>query len=265
MNAGSRAARGAAPLQSFVLHRWDWSESSLILDLFTREQGRLAVAAKGAKRPHSQLRAVLLPFQRLHVALARGRGADGETPEIQTLRSADWAGGMAMLTGSALFAGFHCNELVMRFLARQDPHPLLFDAYAATLPVLGGADDTGVQAALRAFELVLLRECGLLPDLACVTQTQSPVGAAARFALLPEAGVAPAGNGEGGLPGALLVDLQAALALGSLDALRQACGAALPELKGALRALLHYHLGASSLRTRRVIAELQTMASDPSP
>ena len=64
-----------------MLHRYDWSESSLILDLFTREQGRLAVAAKGAKRPDSQLRAVLLPFQRLHVTLARGRArADDAAP-----------------------------------------------------------------------------------------------------------------------------------------------------------------------------------------
>ena len=91
----------------------------------------MAVAAKGAKRPHSQLRAVLLPFQRLHVALARGRtaGDDAAPPEVQTLRSAEWAGGAAMLTGAALFAGFHCNELLMKFIARQDPHPHLYDAY----------------------------------------------------------------------------------------------------------------------------------------
>ena len=66
----SRAARHAT-LTSYVLHHYDWSESSLILDLFTREQGRIAVAAKGAKKPFSQLRSVLLPFQRLQVSLGR--------------------------------------------------------------------------------------------------------------------------------------------------------------------------------------------------
>ena len=66
-----RAPRTAASLSAYVLHRYDWSESSLILDLFTREQGRLAVAAKGAKRPYSQLRSVLLPFQRINVSLGR--------------------------------------------------------------------------------------------------------------------------------------------------------------------------------------------------
>lgn len=253
-------------LQSFVLHRYDWSESSLILDLFTREQGRIAVAAKGAKRPHSQLRAVLLPFQRVHVTLARNRAAteDAAPPEVQTLRSADWAGGMAMLSGGAVFSGLHCNELVMRFLARHDPHPQLFDAYAETLPELGGADDA-VQAALRAFELVLLKECGLLPELDSVTQTQVAVQAGARYAVLPESGVAPARASETGMPGRVLVELQAALAHGSIAALRQACAGALPELKTALRTLVHYHLGTNSLRTRRVMTDLQAMASQPRP
>jgi Recombination protein O N terminal len=68
-----RATRAAVPLAAFVLHRYDWSESSLILDLFTREQGRIAVAAKGAKRPYSQLRSVLLPFQRLRAGRRRSR------------------------------------------------------------------------------------------------------------------------------------------------------------------------------------------------
>ena len=60
----------AAPLQAFVLHQYDWSETSLIVELFTRERGRVAVVAKGAKRRYSQLRPVLLPFQRLWIQLA---------------------------------------------------------------------------------------------------------------------------------------------------------------------------------------------------
>ena len=91
-----------------------------------------------------------------------------------------------MLTGAALFAGFHCNELLMKLLARHDPHPQLFDAYAQTLPALADRDDARVQAALRAFEFVLLKEVGVLPDLSLVTLTQRavararPAGAAAR-------------------------------------------------------------------------------------
>ena len=64
-------ATRSGPLAAYVLHRYDWSETSLILDLFTRSKGRIAVAAKGAKRPYSQLRSVLLPFQRITVSLGK--------------------------------------------------------------------------------------------------------------------------------------------------------------------------------------------------
>ncbi|MCO5124882.1 MAG: DNA repair protein RecO [Rhizobacter sp.] len=253
--------RQPSSLQSYVLHRYDWSESSLILDLFTREQGRLAVAAKGAKRPYSQLRAVLLPFQQVQVTLSRPRrGAEDEAPpDVQTLRGAEWAGGATMLTGAALFAGFHCNELLMKLLARSDPHARLFDAYAQTLPALVRADDAQVQAALRAFELVLLREIGLLPDLSVVTATQRAVRAGELFVLRPEAGVALAGSGEPGLPGGVLIGAQAALEHGSMAALRQICASALPAFKTALRTLLHYHLGTPTMRTRQVMLELQSL------
>ncbi len=257
----SRAVRSPPHLQSYVLHRYDWSESSLILDLFTREQGRLAVAAKGAKRPYSQLRAVLLPFQQVHVALSRPRrGAEDEAPpEVQTLRGAEWAGGAAMLTGAALFAGFHCNELLMKLLARGDPHPLLFDAYAQTLPELAATDDAKVQAALRAFELVLLREIGLLPELRLITATQQALSGDALFALRPDAGVAPAAAGDAGLPGSVLIAAQTALDRGSMAALREVCATVLPGFKATLRALLAYHLGTPLLRTRQVMLDLQAL------
>jgi len=245
-----------------VLHRYDWSESSLILDLFTREQGRVAVAAKGAKRPYSQLRAVLLPFQRIHVTIGRLSGEEGAS-EVQNLRGAEWAGGAAMLTGAALFSGFYLNELLMKLLARHDPHPTLFDIYAQTLPALTSADEQQVQAALRAFELSLLREIGVLPDLSLVTLTQQPLDADRRYALRADAGVVAAGGRDdelsGELSGDVLVGLQAALEHGSLEALRQACARSLGELRAALRGLVHYHLGSSVLRTREVMRDLQSL------
>src|SRR6188474_1838634 len=102
----TRPARPPATQAAYVLHRYDWSESSLILDVFTREQGRVAVIAKGAKRPYSQLRSVLLPFQRLQLSLGRPPKDDAsaeQVSEVQTLRAAEWGGGAAMLTGAALF------------------------------------------------------------------------------------------------------------------------------------------------------------------
>ncbi len=257
----TRAPRSPATLSAYVLHRYDWSESSLILDLFTREQGRLAVAAKGAKRPYSQLRSVLLPFQRIQVTLGRvpKTDASGSASEVQTLRGAEWAGGAAMLTGAALFSGFYLNELLMKLLARSDPHVALFDAYAQTLPLLSLADEAAVQSALRAFELTLLSQLGVLPDLSVVTLTQEPVCEGVLYALLPDAGVVAPRAGESSTDGRVLIGLEAALTHGSLPALQQACAVALPALRALLRGLLHYHLGSNLLRTRQVMLDVQAL------
>lgn len=245
-----------APLAAYVLHHYDWSESSVILDLFTREQGRVAVAAKGAKKPHSNFRAVLLPFQRVLVSLS-GTAAKDESSnnEVQNLRGAEWAGGAAMLTGAALFSGFYLNELLMKLLARHDPHEALFDAYALTLPALASSDDAQAQSALRAFELTLLQQTGLLPDLSVVTQTQDALRPDRRYGLTADAGVL----GEGDLRGDTLIGLQAALQHGSVPALQQACSAALPQLRSVLRGMIQHHLGSATLRTRQVMMDVQNL------
>lgn len=245
------SARTPAVQAAYVLHQHDWSETSLILDLFTRESGRVPVAAKGAKRPYSQLRAVLLPLQRILVSLSKPAKTDGG--EVQTLRSAEWGGGATLPTGAALFSGYYLNELLLKLLARHDPHPRLFDAYADAVGHLSEGD-----AVLRAFELTLLSELGLLPDLSVVTPTQAPVDPARRYQLSPESGVIPP-HQDGGLPGSLLIQLQAALLHGSPAALRQACGTSLVGLKTVLRGLLHYHLGHQPLRTRALMVDVQQL------
>ncbi|MEO8525874.1 MAG: DNA repair protein RecO [Caldimonas sp.] len=258
----TRAVR-SSPLAAFVLHRYDWSESSLILDLFTREQGRIAVAAKGAKRPFSQLRSVLLPFQRIHATLGR-QGSGEDTREVQNLRGAEWTGGAAMLTGAALFSGFYVNELLMKLLARHDPHPTLFDAYAATVAALGEAGEAGGQAALRAFEIVLLKEIGLLPDLGVETSTRRAVAADERYRVLADAGVVAArGATDATIGGASLSALQAALTGGDLAALQRVTSRSLAELRPLLRAQLAYHLGTDSLRTRQVMIDAQALMPTP--
>ena len=258
--AGDRGGR--APQTAYVLHRYDWSESSLILDVFTRGQGRIAVVAKGAKRPYSQLRAVLLPFQRLLVSAGHRKGDDHS--EVQLLRSAEWAGGGPMPSGAGLLTGFYLNELLMKALARQDPHPVLFDAYEQTLPWLAAAgDDMALEVALRAFELVLLRQTGVLAELDCVTQTQAPLQAAAAYRLGPQLGVSPAGSEDEAISGATLQAIERALAAGDLAAVRLACAASRPALKAQLRALLHYHLGTAAMRTRQVMLDAQKLLEPP--
>src|SRR3954469_24249387 len=167
---------------AFVLHRYDWSESSLILEVFTRHHGRVALVAKGAKRPSSNFRPVLLPLQPLRVAF-------GGDAEIRTLKGAEWVGGQVMPTGDALLSGCYVNDLLLRLLARDDPPPRLFDAYSAVVHVLGSEHGEALQPGLRAFELLLLREIGLLPLLDAQTTTLQDLQPGARYALVPEGGV----------------------------------------------------------------------------
>ncbi|MDM0043570.1 DNA repair protein RecO [Variovorax dokdonensis] len=246
---------------AFVLHRYDWSESSLILETFTRQYGRIALVAKGAKRPSSNFRPVLLPLQPLHVSF-------GGDAEIRTLKSAEWMGGHVMPTGEALLAGYYLNELLMRLLARDDPHPALFDAYAGAVEVLAG-DHAGARgaaqsSALRSFELILLREIGFLPALDAQTSTLAPLEAQHPYALVPEAGLRDADESENALSGAQWLALQVALdaRLSFTSTLREIAGLAAggnAALRHQLRVLLNYHCGVATLRTRQLMRDLQAL------
>jgi DNA repair protein RecO (recombination protein O) len=128
------------------------------------------------------------------------------------------------------------------------------------LAELHAEDEAVGQAALRAFELRLLYELGLLPDLSLATLTQAPVQPGRRYAVSPEAGVITApGDDAAQLDGALLVQLQAALLHGSGAALRQACQGGLQGLRAVLRSLLLYHLGGQPLRTRQLMIDVQKL------
>jgi DNA repair protein RecO (recombination protein O) len=196
VSATRSAAATGWPLAAFVLHSYDWSETSLIVELFTREKGRIVVVARGAKRPTSNFRAVLMPFHPLAVQLSKAPAGDAEVHSLRSIELAGWVGGLP-LAGSAaargLFASFHLNELLMKLLPRQDAHPALFDTYAQALPMLALGDDVQGQVAVRAFEVALLRELGWLPDLHQVSQTQQAVQAGQAYQLHGEMGVVRAG------------------------------------------------------------------------
>lgn len=136
---------------AYVLHSVPYKETSLIVELFCKEHGRLPVVAKGAKRPHSGLRAVLVSFQPLSVRFT------GKS-EVKTLMQAEWLGGLMSPDGKALFAAYYLNELLMRGLSREDTHPDLFELYQNTLLGLAGGDDMNV--CIRQFEVGLLQSLG---------------------------------------------------------------------------------------------------------
>lgn len=136
---------------AFLLHSSPWRETSLLVQAWTRDYGRVTLVAKGAKRPQSALRPVLLTFQQLSLSWSGGG-------EVRTLTRAEWGGRLRPLNGAAMMSAWYMNELLLRLVAREDPHENLYDAYdAALLRLAAGQRAAG---ALRRFEWMLLRETG---------------------------------------------------------------------------------------------------------
>ena len=226
---------------AYVLHSHPWRETSLVLDVFSRHYGRVALVAKGAKRPHSPLRPVLLGLQPLQLAWS-GRG------EVRTLTRAEWSGGVAPLAGTGLLCGFYFNELLLRLLAREDAHEALFDAYHAALRRLGAGGEA-VEPLLRQFELELLRGLGHLPPLDRESDSGEPLQTQLRYRVDPQLGVLRA-DGAGWPSGAQLLAIEAG-DWGVAGAARAA--------KSLMRELLHYHLGEQPLRTRQLLIDLNQL------
>lgn len=166
---------------AYVLHHRPYRDSSLILDVLTAAHGRIALVARGARRPKSRLHGVLQPFQPLLASWSL-RG------EMGTLTAAEARDGGG-LHGRVLISGFYVNELLLRLLHRHDPHPRLFAAYEAVLRGLAGAaPETGGQAALRLFEMALLRETGYGLVLDHEAAGGAPIRADAVYYYYPERG-----------------------------------------------------------------------------
>lgn len=164
--------------QAYVLHSIPYKETSLVIELFTKGQGRVPVVAKGAKRKSSALRSVLVSFQPLWVRFS-GKG------EVKTLIQAEWAGGVLAPEGQGLFAAYYLNELLMKGLKREDSHEALFDAYASALSAL--SQNVHLQVAVRFFELQLLRELGFGVDFGSDT-LGNPITPDLRYAWVNESG-----------------------------------------------------------------------------
>jgi DNA repair protein RecO (recombination protein O) len=227
----------------FVLHSYPYKETSLIIDMFTRDHGRVALVAKGAKRPHSQLRGVLQTFQPLST------GWSGKS-ELRTLTGAEWVGGMLPLEKTALLCGFYLNELLVKLLARDDPHPALFDHYVATLNQL--AHDEPAPIVLRKFERALLKETGVASDLGRCTVTRQAVESLGQYVVDPERGPRPgrAGDQWPGVSGKTLLDMERE---DYADAVTQS------QSKQLMRFLLAHHLGGAPLNTRQILIDLMQL------
>ena len=228
---------------AFVLHSYPYKETSLIVDVFTRDFGRIGVVAKGAKRPLSKLRGVLQTFQPLSISFS------GKS-ELRTLIDAEWVGGMLPIEKNALLCGFYLNELLVKLLARDDAHPALFQHYISTLNELAHGEPA--QIALRKFERALLKETGVAADLTRCSNTRAPVEPGGLYVVDPERGARTAAASESWpiVSGQTLIDME-----------REHYGDPLTQAqsKQLMRFLLAYHLGGAPLNTRQILIDLMQL------
>ncbi len=229
----------------YVLHSYPFKETSLVVELFTRDFGRVAAVAKGARRPRSAMRGMLQSFQPL-------LGAWSGKLELKTLHSLEWYAGLLMLQGEALMCGFYMNELLLRLLAREDAHEALFDDYGLTLKALAAAPSDSANI-LRRFELRLLQQLGYAVPLTHNIKDEA-VLADAQYFYMPEMGPVSLQHDyqENGvqLSGKTLLDMDKD---DYTDVQTQ------QQSKQLMRLLIAHYLGDKPLHTRQLLMDLQDL------
>ncbi len=246
MADAGRARREAEP--AFVLHSYPFRETSLIVEVFTRNHGRVALVARGARRPRSALRGVLLAFQPLLLSW-------GGKAELRTLHKAEWQGGLAQLKGRGLLCGFYLNELVLKLLARDDAHEILYETYHATLNTLSNGGDHAVT--LRRFEQQLLKEAGYALTLDRDAASGEAIRADRDYHYLIERGPVQCASDNGGVDENRLELAGQTL----LDMARDdySSPVTLQQSKALMRTLINHCLGNQTLNTRQLLKDLQQL------
>lgn len=233
----------------FVLHTYPFKETSLVVELFSRDFGRVAAVAKGARRPRSAMRGMLQSFQPL-IAAWSGKN------ELRNLHSLEWDEGLLLLQGQALMCGFYMSELLLRLLPREDAHEALFDYYAQTLRALSGSQAGSQNTAiiLRRFELKMLQEMGYAVPLEH-DEEGAPVVPEHSYFYIPERGACSlqsAARQQNGvqLSGKTLLDMGCD-EYGEVQTQQQS--------KQLMRMLLGHYLGDKPLHTRQLLIDLQEL------
>jgi DNA repair protein RecO (recombination protein O) len=232
---------GRVALQpAFLLHRTPYRDTSLLIEAFSAEHGRLGLVARGARSRRGTMRALLQPFQALLLGWS-GRG------ELATLTGAEAHGAPLALGSAAVLSGFYLNELLMRLLPRHDPHPQLFLRYDATLQTLAakGQDEW----ALRLFERDLLQELGYGLLLTHEGGSGEMVEAHVRYCYQPEFG-----------PRRMAHDTEACLSVHGATLLALECGGdadsrTQAEAKRLMRMILTCYLGPRPLASRELFRQ----------
>jgi len=218
---------------AYILHRKPYRETSLLVEAFTRDYGRVGLVARGVRRGSSRLAPLLQPFQPLLLSWS-GKG------ELQTLTGAEQAGQPALLRGRSVISGFYLNELLLRLLQRADPHSELFSHYGHAMGKLAEEESQ----TLRIFEVELLEALGYGLNLTVDVHSGEPVEAESLYHYRLEEGPVRSASAPSG---ALVVKGRTLLALAGRRLDREDTEA---ESKRLLRSALSIYLGHRPLASR---------------
>lgn len=226
---------------AFVLHHYAYRDTSRIVEAFTAEHGRLSLFARGVAGPKSSLRSVLRPFQRLLLSWS------GRTDACQ-LQGAEVDGESTALPPARLMSGFYLNELLLKLTLRGDPHPQIFEIYAAAVRSLCAGQ--AVESVLRRFEKRLLDELGYGLQLT-TTDEGRRIEPTMYYRFTPQSGPqACVAEAPGAVYGRSLADLDAE-AFSDARSLRDA--------KRLLRAAIDGCLEGRTLQSRQIMRDLRKM------
>ena len=228
-----------------ILHRTPWRDTSLLMEAFSPEHGRIGLVARGVRGKRSHKAALLQPFQPLLASWA-GRG------DLLSLHNVEPDGPPQRLLGAALNSGFYLNELLLRLLQRHDPHPELYHAYRIALLRLQSGEQ--IEWTLRLFECELLEQLGYGLLLHCAADTGMALDPLQPYVYLPERGPIPAEQAEGRvLQGKTLLRLAEAQWPAS-----EADPELLQEAKYLLRQSLARYLGPKPIASRALFQTMQS-------
>jgi len=227
---------------AYVLHTYPFKETSLVVEAFTREWGRVGLVAKGARRPRSPMRGTLMAFQPLLLSWS------GKS-ELRVLHRAEWQVSQPQMAGLALICGFYLNELMLRLLQREDPHNGLFAAYEEALAALRAAAAPAV--VLRRFELRMLSDLGYGLVLG-EDANGDPIDPGAAYRYVPQRGAIPASLGEAA-DEMLQVSGKTLLDMAQDD---YADPLTMQQSRAVMRLTINHLLGGQALHTRQLLRDL---------
>ncbi len=233
----------------YILHTRPYRETSMLVEVFSRDAGRVGLIAKGVRKSRKQNASLLQPFRPLLISWT-GKG------ELPILTGVEQIESVPGLPGRAVLSGFYINELLLRLLHRHDPHPDLFDLYRQTLDNIHS--DTSTEYTLRIFEKGLLNEIGYGVPLETEANSGEPVRSEAMYTYVVEHG--PVNTDMNSDNTAMRYHGSSLLALNNntLDD-----PVSLRESKILLRNILSDYLGDKPLNTRSLYMQLEQMTKVP--